>query len=294
MIEQEILNEINSVAKRKSKPILNETGVYAVNIDDCVGVAIECDENVKISESFNNALIANTVIANKFKEIPVVLFYVKAEKMSSQYGSICLDFIRNKNIIQKNPEIWYNEWKELLGNSKKDQLVYDVIGEMRVLLELQRKKLKPVWESTHMGTFDITTSKAIYEVKSSQLKTTEIVEIHNQFQLEVENLSIPLFIAYCKVEKNATGDSIDSLYEELVRLKYNKQELDCYLEKIGYGVGKQARSRKYIIHEIRLYPVDEKFPKITNGSFKSGKAPQGIIKYQYTVSLDGLEYIKLV
>ena len=126
------------------------------------------------------------------------------------------------------------------------------------------------------------------------MKTKEVVTIHNQFQLDTKGLDRQLYIVYCKVEKNDSGDSIDSLYNELLSSKYDCGEISKYLKEIGYYEGKQERYEKYLIHEMRAYKVDESFPRIDDKSFVDGKFPNNIIKIEYTVSLDGLEYEKLI
>ena len=49
-------------------------------------------------------------------------------------------------------------------------------------------------------------------------------------------------------------------------------------------------NEKYRILEARLYNIDENFPKITLKSLKNEKLPKGIIKIEYIVELDDIEY----
>jgi hypothetical protein len=53
------------------------------------------------------------------------------------------------------------------------------------------------------------------------------------------------------------------------------------------------RDTKFTILEVRRYIVDEKFPKIVEGSFKNDVFPKNIIKIIYTIDLEGIEYTSL-
>lgn len=288
----ELIDTINNLLRSK---YLEDYDAYAVNVDSMRGVALVCDENVIIDESFNQVNIKNFIFSIAGEEKKVIFLFTKNESMSDKYGMLCLDFLdlKHREIVLSKPIDWFYEWRELLGDSKKDKMIFDVIGEMAMLLELQKNGENPIWNSMTMGTFDITTAKAIYEVKSSQSKTEDHVTIHNQFQLEVAGLNKPLYICYVRVEDNNVGESIDSLFNELVNYGFNKESLSAYLDSKGYYIGKNERYKQYIIHEIRLYEVNDRFPVITNSSFINNKIPTGIIKYEYTVSLNGLEYIQI-
>ena len=58
------------------------------------------------------------------------------------------------------------------------------------------------------------------------------------------------------------------------------------LEKIGTS----SINEKYRILEARLYNIDDKFPKITLNSLKNNELPKGIIKIEYIVDLDDIDY----
>jgi hypothetical protein len=287
---------INSIIDGKSKVIPDSFGCYAVNANGLRGVAIDASNDAKITEKFNSVEITNCVINISGVDHNVVLLYTKEDTMSEHYGFLCLDFLspRNRGVIQSRPLEWFEGWRNLLGDVKKRRTIYDYIGEMKTLLVLQEKGEQPKWDSMIKGTYDISTAKALYEVKSTKMKSEETIEVHNQYQLDSSCFDRPLFIALCKVEINDAGDSIDSLYEKLVSSGFDKVTLDEYLFDSGYGPGKADRYTAFLVHEIRLYPVDAKFPKICKDSFVGGKIPAGIVSYQYSVSLDGLDFEKLI
>lgn len=285
----ELIQIINNLSKSK---YLEDYQAYAVNVDSMRGVALVCNENVVIDESFNQVRIKNLKFSISGKQENVIFLFTKNNEMSNKYGMFCLDFLdfSHREIILSRPVEWFYEWRDLLGDSKKNKMIYDVIGEMTLLLELQKKGKNPTWNSMNDGTFDVTTTDSIYEVKSSISKTQDYITIHNQFQLEILGLNKPLYICYIRVEESNAGESIDSLFNELVKNGFDEISLNTYLDSRGYYTGKNERYKQYIIHEMRLYEVDDKFPSITNSSFKDSKIPTGIIKYEYTVSLNGLKY----
>jgi hypothetical protein len=292
----ELIQFVNSIIDGKSKNIPGDDSAYAVNANGLRGVAIDAESNATISETFSNVEITNCNISISGVNHNVILLYTKENTMSEHYGFLCLDFLSlgNRTTIRNHPLEWFESWRNLLGDTKKRRTIYDYIGEMKTLLCLAKRGEKAKWDSMIKGTYDISTNVALYEVKSTKLKSQEVIEIHNQYQLDTSGLDRPLYIALCKVEDNDAGDSIESLYSQLVSAGFNQFELDEYLDDSGYGVGKSGRYKAFLVHEIRLYPVDAKFPKICKDSFKDGKIPAGIVNYQYSVSLDGLVFEKLL
>ena len=289
-----IIDFINSIIEDKSKEVIGYKDCFAVNSSGYKGIAIKSSNKVIINETFNKVNIMSCKINISNEVFDVVFLYTNEPILSYHYGMLCLDFLNKKDQIIKDPLSWFNEWKDLLGNYKKEKIVYDVIGEMKFLLHLQMENKNPQWDSMIGGTFDIFTDEAFYEVKTTKSKSIENVVIHSQYQLNTKGLNELLYICLCKVEENAAGDSIESLYNELIKYGYDKISLDEYLNKIGFGIGKAERYTNYFVHEIKLYLVDDKFPKITNDSFKNDQVPNGIVSYQYTISLDGLEYTKIL
>ena len=295
MDANELIKKINSV-KSGFYNRLPDYDAYAVSVDGFRGIAIDANKNTIIDEKFNNVFLKNVDMDINGSIHHFVFLFTEEEYLNSQYGFLCMDFIKeeNRDIISGKPSEWFNSWKNLIGNVSTNKIVYDVIGEMKVLLELQKNNKNPIWNSIDMGTFDITCEDAAYEVKTTKSKTHNLITIHNQFQLDASTINIPLFIAYCKVEKNDAGVSIEDLYNELIDNKFDRTLLDKYLLKMNYYPGKEERYIKYSINEIRLYKVDSDFPKITKDSFKNNDFPVGVVNFQYTISLDGFAYETLI
>ena len=83
---------------------------------------------------------------------------------------------------------------------------------------------------------------------------------------------------------------IDELVDELGKLGYGRERLENEVRKAGFEKGTSARSKKYKILEKRKYLVDSSFPQITDNSFKGDKLPNNIIRIEYVVNLDGIDY----
>lgn len=292
MTERELIGKLNNTTTGSQE--LSGYGAYVVKVDDMIGVAIPIEKDLIINEKFNKVFISNFLFGINGVATKAIFLYTKEPEMSEKYASLCMNFIspNSRNIILNNPIEWYNEWRDLLGDSKRNKMVYDFIGEMAVLFELQKRGDNPIWNSITKGTFDITTCDSIYEVKTSIVKSFDSITIHNQFQLDIEGLNKQLYIAYVKAEENNAGESIDSLANKLIAAGFDKTTLEDYLSENGYYQGKNERYKQFIIHEIRLYKVDEKFPFITKNSFVDQKMPKNVVKLEYTLSLDGLDYSK--
>ena len=294
MKRDELIGFVNSIVDGKSKPLPSNEDCFAVNASGYRGIAIETKNEVFINESFNKVDVFNCIIDINSVSKNVVFLCTKEHTMQEQYGLLCIDFIENKDVVKTEPIKWFNQWKELIGNVKQDKMVYDFVGEMKTLLLLQKQKINPKWTASQVGTFDISSDNGFFEVKSTISKTTQEVVIHNQYQLSTKGLDKNLYIAFCKLEENDSGDSIDSLVEELVEAGFSRSDLDKYLTSKGYGVGKSERKKRYLVHEIRKYIVDDNFPRITKESFIGGSFPKGITKFEYTISLDALNYEKML
>ena len=290
-----IIDFVNSVGYGKVKPFENDFMAYAVNLSGHKGVAIDISEDIKIKEHFNKLNIANANLEVKGVTHHVVFLYTDEEVLNEHYGVLFFDFLNKekRKAILSNPLDWFNEWSDLLGNKKQVKMIYDVVGEMKTLVLLLQSGVIPIWDSIKKGTYDISTNDSLYEVKSTINKTETFVTIHNQFQLDDSDKN--LNIVFVRLEENETGESIDDLYNQLETLKYPYlDDVNIYLEKIGYYHGKAERYIKYLTHEVRQYKVDDTFPKITKDSFIGNQFPLGIVKVEYTISLDSLKYTSLL
>ena len=63
---------------------------------------------------------------------------------------------------------------------------------------------------------------------------------------------------------------------------------------LGFEKGMSARKRKFILHQMLQYNVDDSFPRVTPESFIGGVMPPGIQKITFTADLTGLQPISLL
>jgi hypothetical protein len=94
-----------------------------------------------------------------------------------------------------------------------------------------------------------------------------------------------LKLIFVRLEKSQIGYSINDVIESLKLKNFDINNLNR-LEKIGTS----SINEKYRILEARLYNIDDKFPKITLSTLKNNELPKGIIKIEYIVDLDDIDY----
>ena len=86
----------------------------------------------------------------------------------NQFAILCANFVEpgllgeNRLAISNDPKKWWDDWKDLLGNTTKNLRVYDLIGELYSLSYLYNEKEDVVWGSANLGTHDIESSKAFF------------------------------------------------------------------------------------------------------------------------------------
>lgn len=259
------------------------------------GVAVPYSSDEPVAETFASCAIH----ARNFTIEGYSRFLVLTSTDSTlryEFSSVCADFAepgkngeKRLNLIN-NPFEWWENWRELLGNAVSEAKVYSVIGEMMALDSLVREKKDVIWEAVNGGTHDIESVDAGYEVKSTIEKYNARVTISSQNQMEDDKKR--LFLYFCRLESSTHGTSINDMVERLVADGYDRTKLEKQLEQMGYEEGSMSRTKRYKCLEKRKYTVDDNFPKITKDSFREDKLPKSIVKIDYTVDLDGLDYDK--
>lgn len=298
MLKKAILNnwETDILGYAQSISLLEHTDypAWTIKLDDSYGVAIPYSGREDINECFANARIRSTeikVLTGDMKR--AILLTTDSTDIKAPFASLCealIDPGENgvyRILIETSPIIWWKEWKELLGNRNIDERIYDVLGELCVLKYVVERGEECEWNGPDGATYDIETSGRFIEVKSSINREKREVTISSQFQLFPNVKSLVLVL--CRFEPTVmTGVSIDSIISEFESIGYNTALLNQKLEKKGFEPGMSARKKKFILHEMLLYIIDEHFPTITPASFIGGVMPAGITKINYTVDLSGL------
>ena len=96
----------------------------------------------------------------------------------------------------------------------------------------------------------------------------------------------PLFLYFVRLEESINGVSLKSLLCDLNDLKYDTSSLKEKFKKLN----SQSLDKCYKIDEIRLYKINDEFPKIVDDSFKDDHLPNGIYSLTYVVDLTNIEY----
>ena len=304
MLKKTILNnwktDILGYAQCISLPELINYPAWTVRLDDSYGVATPYNGEDEINESFANARIRSTEIKILSGDVNrVILLTTDSDVIKIPFASLCEALVdpgengKQRKLIEASPVLWWKEWKELLGNRNIDERIYDVLGELCVLKYVVERGEESEWNGPDGATYDIETASRFIEVKSSINREKREVTISSQFQLFPNGK--PLVLVLCRFEPTVMfGVSIDSIISEFDTIGYNTGLLNQKLEKKGFETGMSARKKRFILHEMLLYIIDENFPTITPASFHGGVMPQGVTKINYTVDLSGLSPISLL
>ncbi len=267
---------------------------WVITTDDEYGVCIDY-EGENINESFSKVSIRNSELLINGKDKHKALLLTCTDfSYRKEFSFICEEFVfpgergENRAELLSHPLNWWRRWKELMGNTQKNKMVYDVVGELSALLKLLSSKDDPYWSATGLSTHDIETSTASYEVKSSIVKDRSVIHVNSQFQLQSGR---PLYLIFTRLEESLSGDSIDDLMGEIKKYDLNNiSAYEEYLSQKGFKPGNHSRKIKYSILERRKILVNSEFPKITEDMFKEEKYPSHITHIEYDVDLDGLDY----
>ena len=137
---------------------------------------------------------------------------------------------------------------------------------------------------SNLASHDIELPQYSIEVKSTTEKYNAEIHVNSQYQLE-NNTERPLKLIFVRLEKSQIGYSIKDVIERLKTKNYDINSL-TRIENIGTS----SINEKYRILEARLYNIDDNFPKITLKSLKNDELPNGIVKIEYIVDLDDIDY----
>ena len=257
------------------------------------------NSDVIFSESFSKVKIRTekeVIIGDESYDI--LMLTCEDMRLRNEFAAVCSQFVQpgvdgnlRKGLIN-SPDIWWSQWKNLLGNMESDKLSYPVLGELVCLEKLLQKNLKPLWSGADGATHDIELDDCSYEVKSTTNRYGYEITINSVYQLTKSNET--LYLIFCRFERSLSGRSVDDVAESIKSLGYSAEKLETILKKSGLEKGCTARNLKYKLLEMKKYNVNEKFPFITEHSFKNDTLPGHIIKFSYTVDLSGIENENLI
>lgn len=262
---------------------------YVIKDNGWYGIGIDIDlDKTEYFEKFENVRLI-TKIKNFSKENHKLLELItNRADLIEEFSLVCFDFINkfdnekvNENIIEKANK-WWEGWKKLLGNVLKSERDYDFLGELLALNYVLNEDTNVTY--SNLASHDIELPEYSIEVKTTTEKYNAEIHVNSQYQLE-NNTDMPLKLIFVRLEKSQIGYSINDVIESLKLKNFDINNLNR-LEKIGTS----SINEKYRILEARLYNIDDKFPKITLSTLKNNELPKGIIKIEYIVDLDDIDY----
>ena len=261
--------------------VIKDNGWYGIGID------INLDKTEYFEKFENVRLITKIKYFSNENHKLLELITDKAD-LIEEFSLVCFDFINkfdnekvNENIIEKANK-WWEEWKKLLGNVLKSEKDYYFLGELLALNYVLNEDGNATY--SNLASHDIELPKYSIEVKTTTEKYNAEIHVNSQYQLE-NNTDMPLKLIFVRLEKSQIGYSINDVIKSLKLKNYDVNSLSRF-EKIGTS----SINEKYRILEARLYNIDDKFPKITLNSLKNNELPKGIIKIEYIVDLDDIDY----
>lgn len=261
--------------------VIKDNGWYGIGID------INLDKTEYFEKFENVRLITKIKYFSNENHKLLELITDKAD-LIEEFSLVCFDFINkfdnekvNENIIEKANK-WWEEWKKLLGNVLKSEKDYDFLGKLLALNYVLNEDGNATY--SNLASHDIELPQYSIEVKTTTEKYNAEIHVNSQYQLE-NNTDMPLKLIFVRLEKSQIGYSINDVIKSLKLKNYDVNSLSR-LEKIGTS----SINEKYRILEARLYNIDDKFPKITLNSLKNNELPKGIIKIEYIVDLDDIDY----
>lgn len=261
--------------------IIKDNGWYGVGID------INLDKT-EYFEKFENVRLITKIKYFLNENHKLLELITNKVDLIEEFSLVCFDFINkfdnekvNEDIIEKANK-WWNEWKKLLGNVLKSERDYDFLGELLALNYVLNEDSNAKY--SNLASHDIELPQYSIEVKSTTEKYNAEIHVNSQYQLE-NNTERPLKLIFIRLEKSQIGYSIKDVIESLKTKNYDINSF-TRIENIGTS----SINEKYRILEARLYNIDDKFPKITLKSLKNDELPKGIVKIEYIVNLDDIDY----
>lgn len=269
---------------------------WVVRWNGKIGVAVPYDSDEHVYSSFAEIEVESCIINGE----QVLYLFINAENNDKQWRSlafanICENFVSpgedgsNRELVTHHTQEWCAKWKDLLGNASREIPVHAVVGELMVYRWLLQQGLKPQWTASNRSRLDFITENAAWEVKSTLSHTDLQITVNGQKQLTSQP-DCPLSVMFCRMEPNPQGESVNDMVQSLIDLGIDETFLENALSGLGLKLGAFARKERFSLLELRRYPVNEKFPRLTEDSFVGGKLPDGIIKIKYVIDLANLEY----
>ena len=293
----DLLNEIrrsfaaNIGGRYELQNLPQDAKAYTISLRGEYGVIIAYNSEEDIYEDASNICISTKSlsfggIVNRY--LALTCF---EPALREKFADLCYHFVdpgannEDRGKLLSKPLEWWKYWTEMLGDSNSKKSSYDVLAELIALDYLY--KGDPTIQWTDYGTHDIESATNSYEVKSTVKKSESHITISSRQQLECAN---QLELLFFRLEKSQSGFSINNVAKSLEKHGYDRNLLEKQLKKRGLIRGMSVRETKFTILEVRKFLIDDNFPKIVEKSFKNDVYPPNIIKIEYTIDLEGIDY----
>lgn len=261
------------------------------NSRDFYRIIAECNVP-SFYDSFNDIEIAETSLdISPTDHIKGVEITCRTDE-PNQFFRIATDFLDFIETNGPNPDIskWCESWKILVGNKYSYNRVYDVLAELLIFSYLQSRGMTPVWSGPDHERHDFRCKEMDCEVKSTVSRSADpIITVQGYGQLETGNKPVRLYV--CQLESASNGMfSVKELLNDLKTKGVDRGELSTQFRKTGLNSTRDQNLRFNLLHPIKVYDIDSKFPKVDDKCFKGDKRPDNIINISYTVSLSGIKH----
>lgn len=283
----------------KIEGLSDDFPAWTIKQDNYYAVAVPFYTGSAFFEQFSSVCIKSlTKVDIEGESYNMLMLSCSDYSLKDDFSVICSQFVQpghngeNRYSLLNNPEAWWKNWKQLMGNRSAATEAYPVIGELTVLEYLLKKGVKAEWTGVSSGVHDVQTEGVEYEVKSTSSRYGYEITASNIYQFSSDNNK--LFLVFCRFELSPNGRSINDLIKSLSFLGCSADSLNEALENKGLEIGRTARTIKYKLIEMNEYEVDDNFPCVTEHSFKNDRLPAHIVRFNYTIDLSGLPYKNLL
>ena len=202
--------------------------------------------------SSTNVNLYNKHLIINGEEKNLLLLTCESDERRYEFASIAAVFLdpgkdgTDRAMVSNEPLSWWKKWKDLLGNASVEKSVHSVLGELLTLkyLALNSDPANlPLWAGPKGMSIDIEQNDKKYEVKTTTNKYENIITVNSQFQLS-SIFNADLF--FIRVEEMSTGESINSIFDDLVGLGYSGEDLNEGLLRLGLPENSSAREKKFV------------------------------------------------
>lgn len=286
---QKIENFLNQKITCRLLPLETPDPAFVYRLDHKYGILVSYQESDPVKLPFKSAGLCDIEINGEYHG-KYLFFYCTEERFLHQFSMLCVNFLEPANLakLRVNPQIWWESWKNLLGNTISNDSAYPVIGELIVYLGLLKKNpATVVWKGPDKALHDIETEAASYEVKSTIVRTDRIVTISNEYQLGTAN-NKSLYLTFLRFEERLQGEyslkkCVDSISDIAIRGDVLKK-----LKKMGFEPGSPGYAVEYTLLEGYLYLVNDSFPRITVDNLVAMNLRDRIQTLSYGINLMGM------